>query len=373
MYVNPLSAYNDTFDLLRLARTENVGPISFFHLLKRFGCPKEALKRLPDRGRVSTMIPSLDDIKREIEAHQKKGAKLISYYDPIYPAALRTLKDPPPFLSAIGDLSLLHRTTFSVVGARNASQAGERLAQQISTSLAEQKWSLVSGLARGIDTVVHQTSLETGTVAVIAGGLDHVYPPENKKLFQEISEKGLILSEDPFDQQPHAGLFPKRNRIISGLCWGTLIIEAGLKSGSLLTAQYALEQDRALFAVPGHPLDPRSKGTNRLLKQGAILVENAQDILEESAAYKSRIHLANEPEEEYTTSFISSEEFCVNDTEYDRLKEALTTVPTSVADLASHLCLSPIVVRSMLIELELDGLIERYPGDAVILVPSCKN
>lgn len=361
----PLSESEKLF-LLRLARTENVGPIAFFHLMKRYGSAEEALERLPSLARRSAPhIPSMELIKREIEDHQEKGILLVSYYEPYYPAALRFLKDPPPFVSMKGCPDILQKTLFSIVGARMASQAGERIAIQITEQLTHQGWGLVSGLARGIDACVHKVSLETGTIAIVAGGLNHIYPPEHKKLFQEIGEKGIIISEDPLNKPPQASLFPKRNRLISGLSWGVLIIEASLKSGSLMTARYAADQGRSVFAVPGHPLDLRSKGANKLIKEGACLVEGPDDILQEYLSCH-QYTAANEPEEHF-------DHFIALPTDYEdlhlRIKASLTTVPTAIKDLAAHLCVSPLVVRIALVEMELNGEIEHYPGDAVFLIP----
>jgi DNA processing protein len=360
----PTASYDekDRLHLLRLARTEHVGPISFFHLLNRYGSAQEALARLLEMTRrTCPKIPTLDDVKREMEAHEKKGFILASYYDSTYPPALRHFKDAPPFLSMCGRLELLHSTLFSIVGARNASQAGERIAGHIAEHLSKQHWGIVSGLARGIDGCVHRASIERGTIAVLAGGLDCIYPPEHKNLYHEIAEKGLLMSEDPLGKQPYAALFPKRNRLISGLGWGLLVVEANLKSGSLLTAHYAAEQGKSVFAIPGHPLDLRSRGTNKLIKDGACLVESVEDILAEYAP--SSALSAAEPLEEAYEVIPPADEALM-----ERVLNALTVAPTAISDLASHVSASPIVVRSLLIELELNGEIERYPGDAVVRV-----
>jgi DNA processing protein len=287
---------DERVQLLRLARTENVGPISFFHLLGRFGSASEVLDRLPSLvRRGAPRIPAMEDLWREIDAHHQRGLSLLSIFDAEYPSALRALKDPPPFISLCGRPELLTRTVLAVVGSRNASAAGERVASEIVGALSERGWVMVSGLARGIDGCVHRASLEGGgTAAVIAGGLGHIYPPEHKALYAQIAEQGVILSEDPLFQSPQASLFAKRNRLISGLAWGALVIEASAKSGSLLTAKYAADQGRAVMALPGHPLDFRARGGNRLIKQGACLVETADDVLQEYAS--SHRHLAFEPD-----------------------------------------------------------------------------
>jgi DNA processing protein len=367
---------SEKLDLLRLARCENVGPISFFHLLARFGNAKEALNRLPG---ISTRakIPSMDSIKREWGLHQERGIFLISFFDARYPPSLRSLRDAPPFISARGNLSLLHRTCFGIVGSRNASQAGVAFCEIITKTLCQQKWIIVSGLARGIDACAHKSALDTGTIAVVAGGIDHIYPPEHKRLHQDITEKGLVISEDPLEQEPHGTLFLKRNRLIPGLCWGVLVVEATLKSGSLVTAKYALEQNRSVFAVPGHPLDTRSRGVNRMIKDGACLVENAQDILNDYALIQTKPSVAREDHEAYDAydaessffnSFTENTFFSDNcEGEIEKIKNALGYVPTSVHDLAHKVDLPVNIVRGLLVEMELAGLIERYPGDEVML------
>ena len=357
----------DRLHLLRLARTENVGPISFAHLMERYGNAQEALDRLPTIARRSgTIIPSMDDIKREVDAHTKQGLRLLSIYDADYPTSLRHLKDAPPFISVLGRLDLLSKTLFSIVGARHASSAGERIAIQIAEILSAKGWVLVSGLARGIDACVHASSLDNGTIAVIAGGIGHIYPPEHKKLYADIAEKGLIISEDPLFTSPHAGLFPKRNRIISGLSWGSLIVEASLRSGSLLTAKYAADQGRAVLAIPGHPLDFRARGTNKLLKQGACLVETADDVLNEYSEthqYLAKDMAREEACEEYSAMppLLPETSSLIRD-----IGALLSTVPTPVSALSEKLGLSPVMIRIALIEMELNGEIERYPGDCVI-------
>jgi len=311
----------DKIHLLRLARTENVGPISFFHLLKRYKDAQEALVRMAEVTRRSPpKIPSLDDVKREIEEHEKRGLFLISYYDPLYPLALKNLKDAPPFLSFSGRVDLLNQ--------------------------------------------IHKASLDnSGTIAVVAGGIGHVYPPEHKKLYQEIAEKGLLISEDPLNQPPQGSLFPKRNRIISGLSWGVLIIEASMRSGSLLTARYAGDQGRTVFACPGHPLDFRAQGTNRLIKQGAVLTETIDDILSE---YSSSYRSMSEPlTEEYDSSPVLVQNA---DEVYTLIYSSLTMAPVSVCELSTTLSLSPSLVRACLVDMELNGEIERYPGDMVLRV-----
>lgn len=350
---------------LRLWRTSHVGPISFAHLLKRYGSAQEALVRLPTLRRTVPEIPSLAQIEKEVEHHEKRGYKLLSHQDALYPKALRSLKDAPAFLSIRGNLQLFAKPCFAVVGSRQASQPGSLLVRHIARDLSDHKWVLVSGLARGIDACVHQVSLDHGTIAVIAGGLDYIYPPEHKKLYHEIAEKGLIISEDPLDYPPSASLFPKRNRLISGLSWGVLVVEAGLRSGSLLTAKYALDQGRCVFAVPGHPSDLRARGVNRLLKDGAGLVENSQDIFDAWPLYQKNA-LQESPEQEY--EIITIPTTIDYESLYADIYQALNTSPIPIEDLARHVGTSSTVTRIILVEMELDGIIERYPGDCVFLL-----
>jgi DNA processing protein len=288
--------------MLRLARTEHVGPISFFHLMQRFKNAKDALAKLPHiMSRRAVELPSIESVQKEMDEHARRGYHLLSYYDSAYPSSLRAFRDAPPFISACGRLDLLNKVVFAMVGSRHASAVVERFTLEMGTQLAAHKWVLVSGLARGVDACVHRAGLDgCGTIAVIAGGLGHIYPPEHKELYAEIAHSGLILTEDPLHRAPSAGLFAKRNRLISGLAWGVLVVEASAKSGALLTAKYALDQGKSVLAVPGHPLDFRSKGTNKLIKQGAVLVDGVDDVLFEYT--QAQRYIAHEPEEEFNMS-----------------------------------------------------------------------
>lgn len=368
---------HDRLQLLRLWRTENVGPISFFHLLKRYGNVDVILERLNDIMRRNVVrIPSLESAQREWDAHQAQGFHLVSYYDHLYPSVLRSLRDAPAFLTLCGRSELLNSVMFSIVGSRSASHAGERFTMQLAHELSLQKWVIVSGLARGVDACAHKASVDNaGTIAVVVGGMGHIYPPENKALYQEIKEKGLLISEDPLDQEIHGGLFPKRNRLISGLSWGTLIVEASAKSGSLMTARYASEQGRSVFAVPGHPMDYRARGTNRLIKQGACLVESSDDIFSEYAL--SHRYVAEPESEDFDVVPLSSS-YSLSEPKQDlhtaqelvvRIQNALTLTPVRVDDLAQNLQESSIVVRIALVDMELNGEIQFYPGDCVMRAP----
>ena len=276
----------ERLDWLRLIRSENVGPITFYQLLARFGSAEAALAALPEvarRGGRSRplAIGSRAAAERELAALAQAGGRLLAWGEPEYPQALAAVDDAPPLISVKGSTHLLARRAVAVVGARNASANGRRFARDIALQLGQNGLLVVSGLARGIDAAAHVGALPTGTAAVLAGGIDKVYPEENRALHDEIAERGVLLAELPVGTEPQARHFPRRNRIISGASLGVLVVEAATRSGSLITARFALEQGREVFAVPGSPLDPRCHGTNDLIRNGATLVEGAGDILRE--------------------------------------------------------------------------------------------
>jgi DNA processing protein len=272
-------------DWLRLIRTEGVGPRTFQSLLNHFGSAAEAVAGLPDlsmrkSGR-RTEVYSLDAAARELDTVKRMGAELLPRGDDRYPARLANIDSAPPLITAIGRLEMLNRPGVAIVGSRNASFAGLRMAEQLATGLGRQGYVVVSGLARGIDTSAHAASLVSGSIAVLAGGLDKPYPDENRRLFEQLCKEGVVVAEMPVGWEPRGRDFPRRNRIISGLSLGVVVVEAALKSGSLITSRFALEQGREVFAVPGSPLDPRAEGPNKLIRDGAKLVRNADDIHEE--------------------------------------------------------------------------------------------
>ena len=267
---------------LRLIRSEKVGPITFWQLLNRYGTAEQALNALSNlikQGNHKHRLASETEVEKELKAHHKSGFTLLPAYDPAFPQMLRTLPDCPPFISVYGQLNILNQPTLAIVGARNSSLNGRQFAERMAVDLSKAGWKIASGLARGIDRFAHQGALPHGTIAVIAGGVDIIYPPEHKDLYHAIAKTGAVISEMPLSFFPGASHFPRRNRLISGLSRGVIIIEAAMKSGSLITARTALEQGRELFAVPGSPLDPRCRGTNNLIRQGAGLVESADDVL----------------------------------------------------------------------------------------------
>ncbi len=270
---------------LRLARTPNVGPVTFFELLKRFGSPQAALDALPHLSRQVSRKrgltpPPADAAARELEETRALGGEILTVRDLDYPPLLQALAPPPPILSVRGNPALAARPTVAIVGARNASAAGRKLARTIAADLAAAGHVIVSGLARGIDGEAHAASLSHGTIAVLGGGVDHVYPPQHSELYAAIAQQGLIVSESPLGHQATARDFPRRNRIITGCALGVVVIEASERSGSLISARMAGEQGREVMAVPGSPLDPRAAGTNRLLRDGAGLVRNGADVIE---------------------------------------------------------------------------------------------
>ena len=268
---------------VRLARTDTIGPVTFASLLARYPDVREALDaapRLARRGGAKDLrIPSEAEAIAEIDGLARIGGRLIASIEPDFPSGLAALEPPPPLISVIGHIPTLKREMVGIVGARNASALGIKFATRLATDLGNAGLVVVSGLARGIDHAAHTGSLETGTVAVVAGGIDVVYPPEHAALYNAIKARGAIVSEMPLGMAPLSRHFPRRNRLISGMARGVVVIEAAERSGSLITANYALEQGREVFAVPGSPLDPRAKGANRLIREGAALTESAEDVL----------------------------------------------------------------------------------------------
>lgn len=279
----PLST-EERLQWIRLIRSERVGPITFHKLLERYGTAAAALGALPTLakrgGAPRFRLCSKEDAAREYEALEKSGARLVAIVEEAYPPLLRHIEDAPPLLYVKGHVHLLTKRAIAIVGARNASVAGQRLAAQFAADLGKGGFLVVSGLARGIDAAAHQGALTTGTVAVVAGGVDIVYPKENADLYGALCAQGAVISEMPLGTRPQARHFPRRNRLISGLSRATLVVEASPKSGSLITARMALEQGRDVFAVPGAPQDPRAQGANQLIRDGAILARSAEDIFE---------------------------------------------------------------------------------------------
>jgi DNA processing protein len=364
----------ERIDWLRLSRTAQVGPITFFALVARFGSAGAALEELPRlaarAGRAKpAAIPPAGEIVGEVERAERTGARYIAACEPDYPEALAAIEDAPPVIVAGRDLALLQRPAVAIVGARNASMNGRKMAARLAAELGEAGFVTVSGLARGIDTEAHKASLKHGTVAVVAGGIDVVYPPENRELQARIFADHCIVTEAPLGTEPMARHFPRRNRIISGLVPGVVVVEAARHSGSLITARMALEQGREVFAVPGSPLDPRAQGANGLIRDGATLTETADDVLRVLLSRPISRHQS--PQEPLPLSEPLTGPAGEPEIEEARkvILEALSPVPIAVDELVRDCQVSLPVVLTILLELELAGRLERQAGQRVSLVP----
>ncbi len=354
---------------LRLARTSNVGPVTFAALLARFGSAFAALDaapRMARRGGGHLKIPGQDEIERELEALAKIGGRMIACIEPEFPRGLAAIDAPPPLIFALGHVPLLARDMVAIVGARNASALGRKFANRIASDLGAEKLVIVSGLARGIDAAAHEGALETGTIAVVAGGLDVIYPPENEALYRRIENEGAIVSEMPLGTQPQARHFPRRNRIISGMARGVVVVEAAAGSGSLITAHYALEQGREIFAVPGSPLDPRAAGANRLIRDGATLTESAGDVMNGLRPMLGQAFQEAAEDNEPALPDPSSIEADA-DRVRAKIEELLGPAPVEVDELVRQTGAAPAVVLTLILELELAGRLARHPGNRVSL------
>lgn len=360
---------------LRLARTENVGPVTFHRLLERYGTASKALDALPDLaargGRKKPLnVPSLAAIEKEYESLKKIGGEIITAAEDIYPLSLAATEGAPPVISVLGNAALLKKTGIGIVGARNASLNGRKFAETLARDLGAGGHVIVSGLARGIDTAAHEGSLESGTVAVVAGGIDIVYPPENQILYERIQENGCIVAESPFGVAPVAQNFPRRNRIISGISAGVVVVEATLRSGSLITARLAAEQGRDVYAVPGHPLDPRAEGPNTLIRDGAILVRNAADVLEHLGGFTdgNAYHLSDSARNIYKSDPVipASRETDICRA-HDEVRGCLSPTPIAVDEIVRATGLGVPAVLGVLLEMELAGAVIRLPGNRVSL------
>ncbi len=354
-------------DWLRLSQSENVGPATFKQLLARYHSPEAALDALPGLSMKGGMsrplrICSKDAAEAHLERAAEYGARFVAMCEPEYPELLRHIDAAPPILCLKGDISLTARTCVAIVGARNASAAGRKFARQLAAEIGQEGFAIVSGLARGIDTAAHEASLQLGTAAVLAGGIDVIYPPENETLHHAIGETGLLVTEMMPGTVPRAEHFPRRNRIISGMARAVIVVEAAMRSGSLITARLAAEQGREVFAVPGSPLDPRSEGTNRLIRDGATLTTRASDILDALGA-QQRIRRDSflEPEGGY----LPPTEASPGDRE--NLLALLSPSPIEVDDLIRESGLSAAIVTGLLLEFELAGIVNRQTQAMVAL------
>lgn len=355
---------------LRLIRSDNVGPVTFRELIGHYGSATRALAALPElsrrggRGRPHR-IPSAAEAEAELEAARRSGGEAIFSLEPGYPAALAAIEAPPPLLYVKGKRELLARPALAIVGSRQASAAGTKLARMFAAELARAGLIIASGLARGIDATAHEASLATGTIAVIAGGLDVVYPPEHQELQRRIGEVGVLLTEQPPGFVPRGKDFPRRNRLISGLALGVLVIEAARRSGTLVTARFAAEQGREVFAVPGNPLDPRAEGTNKLLKSGATLVTEPADVLEALAPLTHPQGGLEERDLRQPLAAISDSAPDLTGDDRRRVLTALAPEPIEIDEIVRATGLGARQVRIILMELDLAGRIERHGAQLV--------
>ncbi len=358
-------SHAERVDWLRLARTPQVGPVTFSKLIERFGNAAAALDALPDLaargGRVDSMkIVARDEAEAEMSATDEYGARMLMSCETDYPDLLAALDPPPPVITVQGPLDANTRASCAIVGSRNASAIGLRFARDIAAGLGRADIIVVSGLARGIDGAAHTGALETGTIAVLAGGIDYIYPPQNERLHHDIARQGLLVTESPLGMTPTAKDFPRRNRLISGLSLGTVVLEAALRSGSLITARLAAEQGREVMAAPGSPLDPRAKGTNKLIREGAALIESADDVLEILRQTKRPV-AAESDSEPYEPSGGGDTESGLR----ERIMDLLSPSPVSIDELARSAGVPVGRVNSVLIELELAGRAIVLPGGLV--------
>jgi DNA processing protein len=354
-------------DWLRLIRSDNVGPRTFRSLIHHFGSARTALERLPELARRGGAdrpgrICSEADARAELAAGEQLGVSLVAPGEAGYPPRLAVLDDAPPLLGVRGALAVLMRPVIAIVGSRNASGAGLKFAGTLARDLGEAGFVIASGLARGIDQAAHRASLASGTVAVLAGGHDKIYPPEHEDLLASLIESGgAAISEMPLGHAPRARDFPRRNRLISGVALGVVVVEAAHRSGSLITARIAAEQGREVFAVPGSPLDPRAAGTNDLIKQGATLTTEAADVINAVEPIMERPIALREPDEEPLA-------FEPAASDRARILDLLGPTPVLLDDLIRMAGASPATVRTVLLELELAGRLERHGGGLVSLI-----
>lgn len=358
---------------LRLIRSDNVGPATFRDLINHFGSAETALEALPELSRRGgstrpVRVASREEALAELEFAERSGARFIGIGEPDYPSALRQIEGAPPIIAAKGKATALHPPAIGIVGARNCSVAGAKFAAMIARDVGRAGYTVVSGFARGIDTAAHRASLETGTIAVLAGGLDKPYPPENEPLLAELlGGNGALVSEMPFGWEPRARDFPRRNRIIAGIALGLVVTEAAARSGSLITARYAANFGRLVFAVPGSPLDPRSEGANGLIKDGASLITAAADIIEAMAPLSRRDLFSPRQLSEPIVEDDRAMTLPPGESDRDSIVTALGPTPVEIDDIIRHTGLPAQSVYLVLLELDLAGRLHRHPGGLVSL------
>ncbi|HVH38094.1 MAG TPA: DNA-processing protein DprA [Sphingomicrobium sp.] len=359
----------DLIDRLRLLRTPGIGPITFHQLIARFGTPAAALAAIPDlaqRGGGKTpRIATMDEAAAEAEQVERLGARYLASGNGTYSSLLRQIDDAPPLLIAKGDLSLLDRPAVAMVGARNASAAACRFARGLAAELGREGLVVVSGLARGIDSAAHDGAIASGTIGVVAGGIDIFYPPENRDRQTAMFDRGLVLAEMPPGVEPRARHFPYRNRIIAGMSVGTVVVEAAPRSGSLITARLAAEMGREVMAVPGSPLDPRAQGCNQLIRDGATLIQCAADVVEAIQPSAPRVQAACEPFEPRSSAPMNGD-----DSALGLVQELLGPSPVPVDEIIRLSGASSGSVQMALLELDLAGRLDRHAGNRVSLRPA---
>ncbi|NHM19787.1 DNA-processing protein DprA [Tritonibacter mobilis] len=366
----PPTTEDQRYSWLRLLRSRGIGTVTFYRLLAEYGSAQNVLEKLPEVAATSGVkgykTYSKDALDAEFENAKAANARLLCFGDANYPSLLANIPNPPPALWAIGDLSLLARPAISIVGARNASSLGRRMAYGLARDLGEAGYLVVSGLARGIDASAHEGALGSGTIAVQGGGVDIIYPSENARLATALAEQGLRLSEQPMGLQPQARHFPPRNRIIAGLGLATIVVEAAIKSGSLITARDALDLGRDVMAVPGHPCDGRASGGNLLIRDGATLVRDARDVIDalppmqmERAVRRPHINdLPSPPPERRSLRQTAAL--------HQQILDRLAVAPTPEGQLIDDLDTPARKIRTVLTDLELSGEIGRGPGGVII-------
>lgn len=368
--------HQEKIDWLRLSRTETVGPITFHRLLAKYKTPAAALDILPVLTKNKPIkICDVATAERELDVLHKHHGQMIFAGDENYPLALTSMEDAPPVLSVLGNVAMLNKQSVALVGSRNASLNARKLAHKMAADLGKAGITIISGLARGIDTSAHEGSLATGTVAVVAGGVNVIYPKENTDLFHKIVETGAVISECAWGMQPLAQHFPKRNRIVSGLSVGTVVVEASLRSGSLITARLAAEQGRDVMAVPGFPLDPRSEGTNALLRDGVLLVRDAADVLEQINSFLGSSHRKDQISfseivgmNDSGLSDIPANDCFSSENLYSLIFPELSSTPVEVDEIVRVCNLRSADVQGTLLEMELEGVVQRLPGNRVCLI-----
>lgn len=369
----PHPTVEDRVDWLRLLRSRRVGISTFYRMLEEHGDAGTALEVLPEiakqAGVSDYQICPRGVVEAELRAGRKHGARLITRTDSDYPALLALIDDAPPALWVKGDISLLERPALAVVGARNASSIGTRFARTLSRELGEEGFAIASGLARGIDAAAHEAALISGTIAVLAGGLDVIYPAENTDLYRKIADSGLLISEQPFGMKPFARHFPMRNRIVSGLARATIVIEAAARSGSLLTAGNALDQGREVMAVPGHPFDARTAGCNMLLRDGATLVRGARDVIDTLAAASPLAKTAMQtPDDAFPVIERPDPRGLLDHAAlHTEILARLSGAPLPEDDLIRDIGVAAEHISSEILTLELEGRISRKPGGLLAL------